>query len=1768
MGKQLKRFLALMTAFCMTLSIVAVPVSAEDDDDIIEIASAEDLVKLTKMDFAEISEATIVLTANINMAEAGAISPIGGEEPFNGTFDGQGHVIRNLTMSEKANKVFCTGLFGYVGLDGEVKNLGLQDVNINGYTNTGAIAGVLMGTVSQCYVTGAIDGGRYTGGIAGMLHAGTIEDCWVDATMVTTRYGGGLFGGTSYKTQPNPTKVESPVGDWDGPITDQAIVVRNNLVMGTNSGSNYASGLFGSMAGAAESSPLEDLTGNVSWMTSVKNSSNNYYGPIYAWWAADHEVTGDVEDNVYWEGMSLKGGTKTGLANSGIMAVDENGKVWDADGKVEFVNFDGMEFEAVTEAELLDQETYEDLGWDFDDVWMWNDELDHPVLQIFPAPQNEVDTIYIDSVEDFLDIWEAASHEAYSNDIIILRADLNMAGEGVIAPAFTTVPFNGTFDGNGHLIRNLQISGSGNCTGLFGQVGVDGEIYALGLDNVSVSGSFNTGAIAGVLMGSVSECYVTGGITGKRYTGGIAGMLHAGTIENCWVDAAMNTTNRGAGLFGGTDYKSRATSSTSTDSPLMSMGGPIIDQAMVIRNNLVLGSNSGTKFSGAFMADMADASLASPLESFEGNVSWVDSVTVQDNNYYGPLYMHWDVDCDDADATIANNLYWEGTTYTGNSKTGLANSTSWTAADCVPLSDMEELGYMASATAAELGDQATYEALGWDFDDVWYWDEDMGHPVLQAVEPPAVNKVRIVEIYDEDDFLDLCDPDNFEELSNDEIYLEADLDMSGEIIAPIGEDFAFNGLFDGQDHVIRNLTIEGVEDVHAATGLFGYVGRDGEIRNLGLDCVTVIGDTNTGAFAGALNGTLRECYAIGTVSGQRQTGGLVGMLHAGTIEDCWTDLIVTGSRHVGGIFGGTTWNNSSYDNSSSNTPMTGIITDKDMVIRNTLAIGTVSGTRYAGGVMGDMRSGKSSGLESFEGNVAWVDSVSISTNDTSDYFDPVYAWWNVSTADATTANNLYWDEMKVFHTAGEDEISATQTNCTTHEELGVSAATKEELGEQATYEALGWDFEGVWVWSEELGHPVLDGFEVPSKFVPGEQKTPASLVTTFADSPKTTRDFSWWTDSTVTESIVQVILTERYEDNSDFESYAADEFVGTCYERQVDAEGTIRNIHKVHLDGLEPGESYTYRAGDGKNWSPVYEFKTEPEDADSFTFFSFTDTQDQNKYPYTYYANGLELATDLYPEGAFIIHSGDVIQNNQTSDYDSVYSATREYTASLPSMVAPGNHELNKDVELSAGQKDALNYVKGVDNFNDHYTYPKTDLEGFGEGQTVYSFTYGDVYFAMLNSIPSAFDTYDYDKAYAITIEWLRQDVAEKGADKAWKIVAMHHGPYTTSGSVRSKNGDLIAALEELGFNLVMSGHDHTLYRSHSLLDGEKTEADEIAISTNGIIYYSAGAAVSAPGSASGSNFALKSNSAGDTTFGAITVTEDSLTLTTHSIPNHKPSQSSVVLDSVVIYKPDAIVATAPEAVVGLIENGEDQALITAGTAELGVMLYSLDGENYSKSIPMGNEAGTYTVYYKAGGVEHKDTEPEMLEVVIAPAIIDEDIAQVETTPAAADLVYTGNAQTLVIPGTAANGTMMYSIDGEEYTETIPTATEAGAYTVYYKVVGADGYADSEAATVAVTIAQKNIAGAAITLGAALTYNGEEQTQTVENVEIDGLTVTYDVTDNTATNVGTYTLIVTGTGNFTGTATAVWSIAEEPQASVETTPAAADLVYTGNAQTL
>ena len=130
-----------------------------------------------------------------------------------------------------------------------------------------------------------------------------------------------------------------------------------------------------------------------------------------------------------------------------------------------------------------------------------------------------------------------------------------------------------------------------------------------------------------------------------------------------------------------------------------------------------------------------------------------------------------------------------------------------------------------------------------------------------------------------------------------------------------------------------------------------------------------------------------------------------------------------------------------------------------------------------------------------------------------------------------------------------------------------------------------------------------------------------------------------------------------------------------------------------------------------------------------------------------------------------------------------------------------------------------------------------------------------------------------------------------------------------------------------------------------------------------------------------------------------------------------------------------------------------------------------IPGTDYTVTYSNNLNAGTATVTVTA-----KEGSGYEGEATATFTIAKADITMITAPAAVEGLVYSGKALTLISAGEASFDKVLYSLDDETYSEALPTATEAGTYTVYYKVEGDDNHNDFAAQTVSVTIATNKTA--------------------------------------------------------------------------------------------
>ena len=165
--------------------------------------------------------------------------------------------------------------------------------------------------------------------------------------------------------------------------------------------------------------------------------------------------------------------------------------------------------------------------------------------------------------------------------------------------------FKGTFDGNGHVIKNLKIDRDADYQGLFGVVDSGSTIKNLGIEGCSVKGKEDVGGLVGYSNNSsnITNSYVTGSITGtKRYVGGLVGKSYS-SITNSYTAGSVtgivtDSVDYVGGLVGGSNSSSciincYATSSVTGD---IFVGGLVgdLNSNSTITNSYATGSVSAT----------------------------------------------------------------------------------------------------------------------------------------------------------------------------------------------------------------------------------------------------------------------------------------------------------------------------------------------------------------------------------------------------------------------------------------------------------------------------------------------------------------------------------------------------------------------------------------------------------------------------------------------------------------------------------------------------------------------------------------------------------------------------------------------------------------------------------------------------------------------------------------------------------------------------------------------------------------------------------------------------------------------------------------------------------------------------------------------------------------------------------------------------------------------------------------------------------------------
>ncbi len=358
------------------------------------------------------------LMADIDMSPIANWEPIGSEsQKFNGSFDGNGYTLNNLII----NLPFTNhiGLFGYTSND-TLKNIMLKNVNINGYSNVGAVTGYQLSTIIEnCTSSGIITGvNEAVGGISGSTsNMAKIRNCNSSAVVTGIFNCGGLVGYATNTHISNSTftGLVTNVSEGAGGIVAYATLVTieqcfsladidgrwsiggiAGIASNTNITNCYTSGKIVALEGKAGgiAGVLNPANINYCFSTSIIDGiTSQDMGGIYG--RNNSGATSVIKNIVAINAGIINNYQSTGRLN-GDSPYNANGYAW-ADmfvnnAKITNGTLTDRNGQNITPAQAKSATFYttsanwKDAAWNFSTIWEMNPTISpYPVLKTIPA---------------------------------------------------------------------------------------------------------------------------------------------------------------------------------------------------------------------------------------------------------------------------------------------------------------------------------------------------------------------------------------------------------------------------------------------------------------------------------------------------------------------------------------------------------------------------------------------------------------------------------------------------------------------------------------------------------------------------------------------------------------------------------------------------------------------------------------------------------------------------------------------------------------------------------------------------------------------------------------------------------------------------------------------------------------------------------------------------------------------------------------------------------------------------------------------------------------------------------------------------------------------------------------------------------------------------------------------------------------------------------------------------------------------------------------
>jgi len=474
----------------------------------------------------------------------------------------------------------------------------------------------------------------------------------------------------------------------------------------------------------------------------------------------------------------------------------------------------------------------------------------------------------------------------------LLVSDLDLSGKEWTPIGINGKSFWGGFNGGGHTITGMTITGDRDYVGLFGECHnftvPSSYIKSVTVKGAKISGHSFVGAIAGA-GANISDCYsIENTICAIRQVGGVCGRL-TGNISGCYNSSSVKGNSTTGGIMGTASYEGNdrngvveycynigAVTVTQQDSSVGGITGASADRYN-ISNCLNCGKITGN---GKKVGGIAGSTYSSYM------------------NFIGNCYYNSDLNNAGVGEGASDKVIPLTTSQLCGALPEGFDSANWKEGS------VDTSNAVATSTGSRFG-TATGTYIN-----------------LQSVAAIGETKTASVPVYnyvttngdDWDTYTLITTAEEFAAIGRDDTkwsgnyVLENDIDVSGVKLTSIGNPgTAYTGKFSGDGHTISHVDMTKEEGVDSS-GLFAQIGnssgKSGKVMLLAANGDIVTSYFATGGICGDLSaGEIYGCSFTGTVKGS-MVGGISGVAGQHTmISQCFFEGDVQGSHAAAGICG-------------------------------------------------------------------------------------------------------------------------------------------------------------------------------------------------------------------------------------------------------------------------------------------------------------------------------------------------------------------------------------------------------------------------------------------------------------------------------------------------------------------------------------------------------------------------------------------------------------------------------------------------------------------------------------------------------------------------------------------------------------------------------------------------------------------------------------------------------------------------------------------------